>query len=259
MEPWVLVHLRGQLAAVRALHVLEITSDPRPRTIPGAPPYLRGLVRLREDTVPLIDLRAFLGLPSAEEELSGLLDVFRGREQDHRRWMEALFESLTDDVPFTLTLDPHQCAFGRWFDGYRTENLVVAAQLKRIEVPHSLLHTGGAATLRLHAEGKRAEALAAAKHLRANVFRQTLALFEEAQRLVAEESREVALVVRAGRQRMALAVDSAEAVEPLHLLPAEKRTSPLIEGYARRTRGEGMVMLLDLERLLTEAGMSQAA
>jgi purine-binding chemotaxis protein CheW len=258
-EPWILARAHSLLVAVPALDVLEITSDPEPRAMPGVPFHVRGLMQLRGRTFPLVDLRTCLSLPSARETLGELLGLFKEREEDHRRWMATLAAAVAERQSFALTLDPHQCAFGRWYDHYRSDNLLVTAHLKRIAAPHGALHAQGEKALSLVAEGKQEQAMALVESMRQGPFRQTVALFEEAQRLVADETREVALVVRTAQGPLGLAVDAAEAVEEVRPLAAEGRTSPFILGFAKRLRDAGMVTLLDTAKVLASVGFSPAA
>jgi purine-binding chemotaxis protein CheW len=258
-EPWMLARAHSLLVAVPALDVLEITSDPEPRAVPRAPSHVRGLMQLHGRTFPLVDLRTCLGLPSARETLGELLGLFKEREKDHKRWMATLATAVAERQSFALALDPHQCAFGRWYDHYRSDNLLVTAHLKRIAAPHAALHARGGKALSLVAEGKQEQAMAMVESMRHGPFRQTVTLFEEAQRLVADETREVALVVRTAQGPLGLAVDAAEAVEEVHPLVAEGRTSPFVLGFAKRPRDAGMVTLLDIARVLASVGFPPAA
>ena len=49
-----------------------------------------------------------------------LIQLFTEKEKDHHDWLNALEESIVDGVPFTKAKDPHQCAFGKWYDKFQT-------------------------------------------------------------------------------------------------------------------------------------------
>jgi purine-binding chemotaxis protein CheW len=57
--------------------VLEVDRVPRVTRVPGAPASLRGIVNLRGEIVPLLDLRAMLELPPPPAGSSGRLVVVR--------------------------------------------------------------------------------------------------------------------------------------------------------------------------------------
>jgi purine-binding chemotaxis protein CheW len=207
----------------------------------------------------LFDLRSRLGMPTAEAELRSLLDIFAARERDHRSWYAALQRAVHQGEPFGLTLDPTKCAFGRWYHEYRTDNLVVSAQLRRIDAPHRRLHARGATALAHLAAGRRKEAMAEVDAIGETEFRDTVAYFKEAQDSLADEAREVAVVVEHEGRDIALAVDAAEMVERLSPVESERRESPFVEGYAQRAGKGGFVLLLDVPRLLSDGVGVEAA
>ncbi len=54
---------------VPAADVLQMESFTSATRVPGAPPYVKGLVHIRGRVVPLVDLRARFGLPPSEPTL----------------------------------------------------------------------------------------------------------------------------------------------------------------------------------------------
>src|SRR3569833_1633572 len=55
--------------AVPAAQVLHLESYETATHVPGAPPYVAGLVHVRGRIVPVVDLRARFGLPAIEHAL----------------------------------------------------------------------------------------------------------------------------------------------------------------------------------------------
>jgi purine-binding chemotaxis protein CheW len=55
--------------ALPASHVLHLESFERATHVPGAPPYVAGLVHVRGRVVPVVDLRARFGLPAVPREI----------------------------------------------------------------------------------------------------------------------------------------------------------------------------------------------
>jgi purine-binding chemotaxis protein CheW len=48
----------------------------------------------------------------ADESLA-FVAMLEQRKQDHKRWLDELAASVREARAFTLTTDPHACAFGR--------------------------------------------------------------------------------------------------------------------------------------------------
>ena len=55
---------------VPAAQVLHLESFETATHVPGAPPYVAGLVQVRGRVVPVVDLRKRFGLPATEHELA---------------------------------------------------------------------------------------------------------------------------------------------------------------------------------------------
>lgn len=64
---------------VPAADVLQMESFTSATKVPGAPPYVRGLVHIRGRVVPLVDLRARFGLPHSEPTLDTRIVVLQHR------------------------------------------------------------------------------------------------------------------------------------------------------------------------------------
>lgn len=259
----VVVQLRAQLYAFPVTSVFEMVAVHRDAEVPGTPAHVRGVINLRGSVLPLVDLRTRLGLPTADHDLNELLHLFDAREQDHRRWIDELDACMRENRPFTLATDPHKCAFGRWFDSLKTDDLLLAAQLKKIDGPHQRIHQKGARAIEALAHGNQAAAIAIAEDVRTHDLAETLRLFEETRRVLRDAQREIAVVIQAGRQRVAVAVDRVIAVEsltPLTSHAAETADAPgiegaLLSGIATRPTDGHMVLRLVTDHLLAAGGV----
>jgi purine-binding chemotaxis protein CheW len=60
--PYLTFRLSGEEFALEILRVREIIRYERETRVPGAPPWIRGVINLRGDVVPVIDLCTRLGL-----------------------------------------------------------------------------------------------------------------------------------------------------------------------------------------------------
>lgn len=65
-----------------AADVVEMESFTRATQVPGAAPYVVGLVQIRGRVIPVIDLRARFGLPPVERTLDARILVVREGERD---------------------------------------------------------------------------------------------------------------------------------------------------------------------------------
>ncbi|MFN7132185.1 MAG: chemotaxis protein CheW [Myxococcales bacterium] len=63
--------------AIPADDVFQMESFSGATPVPGAPPYLAGLVQIRQQIVPVVDLRLRFGLPAVEPTLGTRVVVLR--------------------------------------------------------------------------------------------------------------------------------------------------------------------------------------
>jgi purine-binding chemotaxis protein CheW len=177
--------------------------------------------------------------------------MLQERKGDHLRWLRELESSVREGRPFTLTTDPHACAFGRWYDTYKSDNLMLDTVLRRFDVPHTRIHAVGAEAVGLVKAGKQADALALIGATRA-VLDEVVALFDAAGEIVAGANREISVVVSHRGKSCAVAVDAIESVERLSrdgVTDMDEAMAgqhvPSILGVGRRSRDNAFVMILD--------------
>ena len=68
--PWVLFTIDKETFAISAEHVLEMVVIQHIIKIPQAPDYIRGVLKLRDRTFPVMDLRVKMGIDQSAKALS---------------------------------------------------------------------------------------------------------------------------------------------------------------------------------------------
>jgi purine-binding chemotaxis protein CheW len=205
----------------------------------------------------LIDLRELLGMQSAPQERTAFREMLQQREQDHKHWLDELAACVLEVRPFTLATDPTQCAFGKWYGGYHPPNISVSSLVHKMDAPHRAIHAIARQATELVAAGKTTEAQALIERTRTTALAALLPLFAELSRLIDETDREVCVVLGTGVKRVAVAVDAVESVErfaagsetSLDHVPGLS-ASGLAQSIGRRAHGNGLVTILDIDRLL---------
>lgn len=138
--PWVIFHLLDEQFAVSANHVREMVAMPKVVPVPQTPDYIRGVINLRDQVIPVMDLRLRMGMTSLVDETEDLIKLLDQREQDHKNWIAELESSVREQRGFKLATDPHKCAFGKWYDNFKTENRILAGCLRKFDAPHQKIH-----------------------------------------------------------------------------------------------------------------------
>jgi chemotaxis signal transduction protein len=251
---WVIFRVGSQRLAIEATSVQELLQLPAVTSLPGVGAGIAGVLNLRGQVIPVVDLRATLGLPSVRSESDALVGLLTQREEDHRRWVDTLEASVVEGKPFTLTLDPTQCAFGKWYASFVPPTLAIESHMRRFDEPHRAIHRLGHEMTALTAQGKRAEALELIRYKRSTSLAKLVELFAEARRLLTENARGLCVVVLAEGARLALTADHVEGVGQLDQLAPlpDTSASTLLRRTGRAGKQGDLVVTLDLESLVAQ-------
>lgn len=153
-----------------------------------------------------------LGLQSEYAEYGEMQSMLPQRRQDHLDWMAALEDSIRNGTSFAKARDPHQCAFGKWFYGYRAKDRRLALLLGQFETPHAVIHALADRLLGQAEAGQRGEALQAFDEAKNTTLAMLMKLFDLAQQLVAELQRRIAVIVADGDDTCALGADGVRDI-----------------------------------------------
>lgn len=77
----VMFQVGGTDYVVRAADVAQMESYTGATVVPGAPPHVAGLVQLRGQVLPVVDVRARFGLPAGERTSDARIIVVGGKER----------------------------------------------------------------------------------------------------------------------------------------------------------------------------------
>jgi len=257
--PWAIIEVKKRLFAIAAGQLRQIVMMPEVTAVPNVPSFVRGVINLRGKVIPLIDLRVRLGMTSVTEETDGFCKMLEDREQDHRRWLDELRRSVEERRVFTLATDPHKCAFGKWYDGYRTDDPWVAALLRKFDDPHKKIHGLAGQVKEMQQQDRGDEAIRLISGSGAATLSTMVKLFAEVKTMVRENRRETVLALTVGNRLIGVTADSAVAVERLRLeeLPAGAGTggSNLVHRLGKRANRDEMVLVIEPERILDGNGI----
>jgi len=139
------------------------------------------------------------------------------RRQDHINWLDTLEKCTNDGIPFTLTTDPHKCAFGKWYDTYKTTDLSIMfhSVFSKFDAPHKAIHAIGAKADELIKFGKTQEAIELIEKTKNNELKQMMHIFDEVKTAFKESNREIVVVFGDGKNNLSIAVKKIVAIEYL--------------------------------------------
>lgn len=186
---------------VAVIDMLEFTP------IPESPPELRGVVPFRDGNLPLFDLRVFLGSKARTLEVEELVSTMEMRKQDHIKWLDKLKDEVFNDKPVTVQTDPHMCAFGKWYDTFKSDNGNLNNYMARFDSPHKEIHGVAIEASRLVKAGKKEDAIKLVQATEKGLLVALMELFDGIGNLVKRYMLEYVVVFNSGETQFAMAVD----------------------------------------------------
>lgn len=203
-----------------------------------------------------------LGQDSCYAEYEEMRTMLPQRRQDHIDWMAALEDSLRSGASFAKARNPRECAFGKWFYAYRSQDRRLALLLGQFEQPHGVIHGLADKLLALAEQGQRAEALRAFDEAHQTTLAKLMQLFDSAQDLVVELQRRIAVIVADGDDTCAL---GADGIRDIVTVPAAQLKSGKLGGPAARSTStlivlddHNVVPLLDWRTFIAEEALGPA-
>ena len=265
-SPIVTFRLKRNRYGVSTDQVLNMLEMPEVRPVPHAPDCVRGVINLRGEVLPVVDLRQRLGMTTARVEVDSFCALMEQREQDHLNWLRELEASVNERRPFTLATDHRECAFGKWYAGFEATDLAAHSLLRRFDAPHRRIHAVAAKVKKCEAAGDFEGAARIIERTRRKELARMVELFGSLRQHYREEQREQAIILESVDFNYAIAVDEIESVEfladgeelmqPRGLGPAEAMA---IQGLGRVTGQEDLVQILTAESITAGVGLHAMA
>lgn len=154
------------------------------------------------------------GSNSQVDESAELVKLLTARRQDHVDWVDALEHSIKTGEAFTKATDPHQCAFGKWYDQYTPEDEELKEIMVAFDEPHKRIHALGIQLTDLaHQQNNQAEAMRQLSRERSTTLKLLMELFAKAIARLEDLVRPVVLVLDSGEKNFALEVETISDIK----------------------------------------------
>ncbi len=230
------------------LRVEEITE------VPNADDYVRGLLTIRNQLLPILDLRTMLGNISLIEqfhrEINEIMVI-------HEQWLKDLKQSLHNNAPFNGALDPTKCALGQWLLKDRSGD--VGDLVNDIRIPHINFHEFGAEALKLCSHSQDEALLYFEEHiapLEKILHSEFIAIKNKLDKNINEFQR--ILVVETGNIHVGFIVDSVNEVLRVSKSTIDKTpwvassAQKELKGVAKLDNGKRLIMIMEESSLISQ-------
>jgi purine-binding chemotaxis protein CheW len=221
-----------------------------------------GIVKHRGVPVRVFDFSEFLGVTSCEQQKHSLIETLVEREQDHVGWLNALEHSLKTGEAFSKARDPHQCAFGKWYDQFNTRDADLMEILSQFDEPHKRIHSLADHLLTLKDRGQLEQALKELEIERVTTLGQLRRLFDRARGQISDSIKSVLLFITTDGKEPRVALRLNEISDMIGFSRSQvtktgslgvadnERLAGVFAGYLS-TGGDNDCLLVDVEGLLS--------
>lgn len=248
----------GQLYSIPGDRLIQIIDLPPLTSFPHMPPALRGVMDFRGEAVPLLDLRQKLGHIPLAQELTELIKSLELRKQDHLNWLDKLKDAVYHQREITVETNPHRCAFGRWYDSFKTDSAILEYFLSRFDKPHQRIHQLAIEAQELMQTGQQETAHELIHAAENKELKQLIKLFDNAPEQITNYSYEYAVVVESGEKKMAVVVDALKCFDKFDAITEElpeliaADPNNFIEAIGKRKQEESVeeVMMIQIDNLI---------
>jgi purine-binding chemotaxis protein CheW len=98
MSQYLTFKIAGETCAVSIQNVESVLENESLSTVPGSPAYVRGLLNLRGDAIPVVDVRRKLGLGDVGSDKAASIIVLAFEEQGKKRLVGALVDAVCEVI-----------------------------------------------------------------------------------------------------------------------------------------------------------------
>ena len=219
----------GQMTcAVDGASVISIQRMEEFTLTPHSPDEIFGSINFRNKVIPILDLRTIFGLPTRMKEYSDFIKMLDQRKQDHINWVSTLKESVKNNMHFPLATNPHQCAFGKWYDKYDNPNKKIMFHLERIRDPHNKLHYAALDVAKIQekdcSEDEKKAQIQEILRQAENEYMATVVGLLDSAKTIFKDIYQTMLIVLEDKEQIAVAVDEVVAVTNLEEVTVEKQS-----------------------------------
>lgn len=247
--PQVLVDVAGLVYAIPCTSVLSLEQLTTVTPMPTSPVEVRGVVNFRGRIIELLDARILFDSKSIVQEVKEFTELMDTMLGAHLNWVNTLEDCILHGKDFTLTTDPHQCAFGKWYDNYKTSDSVLTFELAKFDKPHKAIHQIGITAVEMLRRGDKDGAINLINSTKDTELQQMVGLFESVKEAYANSRREI-LVVLGDTEQESISVSVDEIVAIEHIFEVDKdlinetvANTDYITGVAKRKNGSVVYIL----------------
>lgn len=224
--------------------------------VPNVSEYVKGLFTIRNQLMPVVDLRSLLGRATlVSERLEDIDDLVAELKQ----WFDSLKHFIESGKVFMGVTSSKESSFGKWLSTYNTSSTDIQSIVKKLKTPHVVIHNHA---LRLNelvvvSKNDAMEFLSNETEPVVNTMFDNLNYLKDSiEKNIAEDQR--VMVVETGSINIGYLVDNVNEVVRIpksiiddtpSVAQSERKE---LKGVAKLNEGERLIMIMDEASLITQ-------
>ena len=249
--PYVIFRVFENKFAVSCKYVVSIEQIAETTEIVNSSHGFRGISYYKNEPISVFCLRELFGLMSRQEYIKDVINLPRHIEA-HENYAKALEDCIVAGTRFELNVDPHKCAFGKWFYENRTKiGADMRGGLDQIESYHGKFHQAAETVkdlLEMEKTSEAADYLDEIMNIKAEIVKRLGDLNEAL--LKNANGKEQNLILQLRDKKVGLIIDAADTVEEIHEIQALP-PSVVMTNYIKRLglgkKDRNIIFILEAE------------
>ncbi len=264
--PWLIFTLNSNCYAVNSKYVNGILMPPEVTPLPEASDVYKGLIEIRGEVFPLLEMRKLFRFQSIEDESKKFEEYLNKYKQAHIDWVTELKKCVENNDRFMMEKDPLKCGFGQWYYDYinksnKQDNSVIRTLMK-IEYPHKLLHETSVTIDNLISSNKGGKNDDQIKSLLSNITDNympiILGLMNETVESYKGQFRETVVHLSNSDESLGLLVDEVLAIDAIEMVSDDRSMNKIVDsryfvGVAHNAKIKKEILIIDEDLLLRKA------
>ncbi len=242
--------------AFTILSVQEILRVNNITEVPEAPGFVLGVLSLRNELLPIIDIRKLFSMPSLVENK---LQEIEGLENNYKNWLSSFKFSLGSDTSAFRSLETVEIL--HWIEYFRTSSEVIGKILQKIRFIHQDLNYHSQSLFKLKNSNTKTETNEYFEKNIQSSFDQLNSMLSECkecmhheikedQRILVADINKHAIGIMVDRMQQVIRVPESLIDPPPRIIHGNKEDN--LQGIVKLDGGKRLILLLDEKKLFNE-------
>jgi chemotaxis signal transduction protein len=137
MKDLILFSIDNNNFALELEKIKRIVQATATTPVAGNADEIEGIFTFEDNVLNVLDFRTMIGVEQFDSRYD---EMFPQLKAGHEAWVDALIDTIDNDVPFTKALSPYDCPLGQWLTKFQSYDDTISHVLDDLFVIHAHFH-----------------------------------------------------------------------------------------------------------------------